>query len=112
MQILDEERPAGAAADLIALDSPFMSEPAAAPSIVSALSGVVEPHFEATWAALGDGAVRGWCEASMDTVLRRLQSLQRRLRVMERDRAPFEGRLAWMFFQGSVCSVLTHMQAT
>ena len=56
MQILDEEPPAGAAADLIALDSPFMSEPAAAPSIASALSGVVEPHFEATWAALGDGA--------------------------------------------------------
>ncbi|KAI0707595.1 ARM repeat-containing protein [Earliella scabrosa] len=91
VQILDEE-PSMAPADLIALDSPFMSEPVA-PSIASTLSSVVEQDFETTWNSLQSGAARGWCESSMDTVLRRLQGLQRRLRVTERDRPPFEGDL-------------------
>ena len=82
-----------APADLIALDSPFMSEPVA-PSIATTLSSVVEQDFETTWNSLESGAARGWCESSMDTVLRRLQGLQRRLRVTERDRPPFEGMYA------------------
>ncbi|RPD66372.1 ARM repeat-containing protein [Lentinus tigrinus ALCF2SS1-7] len=91
VQILDEEPPMPAA-DLIALDSPFMSEPAA-PSIASTLSSIVEQDFETTWNALESGAARGWCESSMDAVLRKLQGLQRMLRVTERDRPPFEGDL-------------------
>ena len=90
VQVLDEEPSMSAAADLISLDSPFMSEPVV-PSITSTMSSVIEQDFETTWNALEAGAARGWCEASMDTVLRRLQGLQRRLRVTERDRAPFEG---------------------
>ena len=53
----------------------------------------MEQDFETTWNALESGAARGWCDSSMDTVLRRLQGLQRRLRVTERDRPPFEGTL-------------------
>ncbi len=79
------------AADLIALDSPFITEPAA-PSIASTMSSVVEQDFETTWKALESGAARGWCESSIDTVLRKLQGLQRQLRVSERDRPPFEGK--------------------
>lgn len=79
-----------AGADLIALDSPFMSEPVA-PSIASTISSVVEEDFATTWNSLEAGAARGWCESSIDTVLRKLQGLKRRLRVMERDRPPFEG---------------------
>ncbi|RDX56517.1 ARM repeat-containing protein [Lentinus brumalis] len=91
VQILDEE-PSAPAADLIALDSPFISEPAA-PSIASTMSSVVEQDFETTWNALESSAARGWCESSIDTVLRKLQGLQRQLRVSERDRPPFEGDL-------------------
>ncbi|KAI0723998.1 ARM repeat-containing protein [Cerioporus squamosus] len=93
VQILDEEPSIQApAADLIALDSPFMSEPAA-PSIASTLSSIAEQDFETTWNALDSSAARGWCESSIDAVLRKLQGLQRQLRVSERDRPPFEGDL-------------------
>ena len=96
MQILDEEEPApSAAADLIALDSPFMTEPAM-PSIAGTMSGsslIEQDDFDVTWSKLEAGSARGWCEASMDTVLRRLQGLQRRLRVTERDQPPFEGQI-------------------
>ena len=84
------------AADLIALDSPFMSEPAG-PSLASTVSSIMEQDLEATWNSLESGAARGWCEASIDTILRRLQGLQRRLRVTERDRPPFEGTLGCCF---------------
>nr|VWO98042.1 60 kDa chaperonin (GroEL protein) (Protein Cpn60) [Ganoderma boninense] len=96
VQILDEETPpvgiGSVSADLIALDSPFMSEPTG-PSLASTVSSIMEHDFETTWNSLQSGAARGWCEASMDTVLRRLQALQRRLKVTERDQAPFEGDL-------------------
>ena len=69
-----------------------MSEPAA-PSIASTLSSIAEQDCETTWNALESGAARGWCESSMDAVLRRLQGLQRRLRVTERDQPPFEGMM-------------------
>ncbi|KAI0362383.1 ARM repeat-containing protein [Trametes cingulata] len=87
VQILDEET---SGTDLIALDSPFISEPA--PSIASTLS-IAEHDFEATWESLESSTARGWCEASIDAILRRLQGLQRHLKVTERDRPPFEGDL-------------------
>ncbi|KAI0636737.1 ARM repeat-containing protein [Trametes polyzona] len=87
VQILDEEAPAP---DLIALDSPFISEPA--PSIASTLS-IAEHDFEPTWNALESSTSRGWCESSIDAVLRKLQGLHRRLKVSERDSPPFEGDL-------------------
>ncbi|KAL1944674.1 hypothetical protein VTO73DRAFT_3104 [Trametes versicolor] len=87
VQILDEE---ASSVDLLGLDSPFMAEPAL--SIASTLS-IAEHDFEATWSSLESSTSRGWCESSMDAVLRRLQGLQRRLKVTERDRPPFEGDL-------------------
>ncbi|CDO72932.1 hypothetical protein BN946_scf185002.g117 [Trametes cinnabarina] len=88
VQILDED---ASAPDLIALDSPFMSEP---PSIAGTLSTCITEHdFESTWNSLESSPSRGWCEASIDTVLRKLQGLHRRLKVTERDRPPFEGDL-------------------
>ncbi|KAJ2993462.1 hypothetical protein NUW54_g7717 [Trametes sanguinea] len=87
VQILDED---ASAPDLIALDSPFISEQT--PSIASTLSEA-ELDFDTTWNALESSTSRGWCEASMDTVLRKLQALHRRLKVTERDRPPFEGDL-------------------
>ena len=109
MQILDEEEPVpSATADLIALDSPFMSEPAI-PSIAGTMSGssvVEQDDFEGTWNKLELGAARGWCEASMDTVLRRLQGLQRRLRVTERDRLPFEGEINCLLIRATPLSTI------
>lgn len=35
--------------------------------------------------------VRGWCEASLDIIVRLLQSLQYRMRVIATDQPPFEG---------------------
>ncbi|KAL7283586.1 hypothetical protein ACG7TL_003021 [Trametes sanguinea] len=87
VQILDED---ASAPDLIALDSPFIPEPTQ--SIASTLSEA-EHDFESTWNALESSTSRGWCEASIDTVLRKLQALHRRLKVTERDRSPFEGAL-------------------
>jgi len=37
--------------------------------------------------------VRGWCEAPLDMIVRLLQSLQYRMRVIATDQPPFEG--AW-----------------
>ncbi|OSD08617.1 ARM repeat-containing protein [Trametes coccinea BRFM310] len=87
VQVLDED---ASAPDLIALDSPFIPEPTQ--SIASTLSEA-EHDFESTWNALESSTSRGWCEASIDTVLRKLQALHRRLKVTERDRSPFEGDL-------------------
>ncbi|KAI0372895.1 ARM repeat-containing protein [Pilatotrama ljubarskyi] len=94
VQILDEETSVSfrsrEESDLITLESPFLSEPA--PSIASTLS-IAEHDFETTWNSLESSTARGWCEASIDAILRRLQGLQRRLKVTERDRPPFEGDL-------------------
>ncbi|KAI0672983.1 ARM repeat-containing protein [Trametes maxima] len=95
VQILDEEPPAN---DLIALDSPFVSEPA--PTIASTLC-IAEHDFEVTWNDLEPSTSRGWCEESTDTVLRRLQGLRRRLKVTERDQPPFQGDLKVVLCPGT-----------
>ncbi|OBZ69200.1 AP-3 complex subunit delta [Grifola frondosa] len=89
-QIMDEED-AASHVDLIALDSPFISEP---PAIRSTAPRVmVEYDFESTWNKLETHQVRGWCDAPIDAVLRRLQDMQRRLIVIEADMPPFKGDL-------------------
>lgn len=72
--------------DLIAFDSPFMSDPP------YTSSSDTEPDFESTWNSLQDSNARGWCEASIDVILRRLQGLQHRLTVIAADLPPFEGK--------------------
>lgn len=69
--------------DLIALDSPFIAEPTKEESI--------DADFKAAWDSMENGNVRGWCEASLDMIVRLLQSLQYRMRVIATDQPPFEG---------------------
>lgn len=70
-------------ADLISLDSPFITDP---PEIQSE----VDLDFESIWNGLEGSDMRGWCEVPMDAVLRRLQHLQHRLSVTPVDQPPFE----------------------
>ncbi|KAI0705845.1 ARM repeat-containing protein [Cytidiella melzeri] len=76
--------------DLIALDSPFLVEP---PMTVSGTSSVVELDFEAAWNKLQNANLRGWCDSPIDVVVRRLQSIQRQMRVTPADQLPFQGDL-------------------
>ncbi|KAF8134583.1 armadillo-type protein [Boletus edulis] len=69
--------------ELIALDSPFMTEPAKEVPI--------DADFMAAWDSMENANVRGWCEASLDMIVRLLQSLQFRMRVIATDQPPFEG---------------------
>lgn len=89
VQILDEDDSA-TRVDLIALDSPFVSEPM---QPISAVLEASEPDFETVWNRLADHNARGWCEASIDAVVRRLQGVQRRLKVISEDQDPFKGEL-------------------
>ncbi|KAL4074160.1 armadillo-type protein [Scleroderma citrinum] len=52
-----------------------------------------EPTFEEVWNSMEKSNVRGWCEVSMDAVVRLLQSLQFHMRVIAVDQPPFEGEL-------------------
>lgn len=71
--------------DLIALDSPSTGTECADNS--------PEPDFEEIWNSMKNSNVRGWCEMSMDAIVRLLQSLQLHMRVIAVDRSPFEGEL-------------------
>ena len=70
-------------ADLIALDSPFLPEPAKEES--------ADADFKAAWDSMENANIRGWCEASLDLIVRLLQSLEYRMRVIATDQPPFEG---------------------
>lgn len=69
--------------DLISLDTVFSEVPVAFPNPV--------PDFEEVWDAMEHSNLRGWCESSMDNVVRLLQSLQHSMRVIAVDQPPFEG---------------------
>lgn len=73
--------------DLIILESPFSSEP-----VDLAASGA-EPDFETIWNAMEPSNLRGWCDSSIDAVVRQFQTLQLAMRVIAADQAPFEGDL-------------------
>ncbi|KII92127.1 hypothetical protein PLICRDRAFT_122418 [Plicaturopsis crispa FD-325 SS-3] len=79
-------------ADLMSFDSPFISDPPVSFSSYAA----AEPNpvdFKATWNSLEGSNARGWCEASIGSVLERLQGSQFTLQVIAADRPPFEGEL-------------------
>lgn len=71
--------------DLISLDTAFSEVPVTFPT--------PEPDFEEVWDAMENSNFRGWCESSMDNVVRLLQSLQHSMRVIAVDQPPFEGEL-------------------
>lgn len=51
--------------------------------------------FQATWETLEQSNSRGWCEMSVDNVVRILQALQLRLRVISTEEPPFQGELVF-----------------
>lgn len=79
--------------DLIAFDSPFGVD-----LIQTTGGGIIDVQqdldFESTWnsdQSLKESA-RGWCDAPMDDVVRRLQRIDRyRLQVTSADTSPFIG---------------------
>ncbi|KAG1878094.1 armadillo-type protein [Suillus subalutaceus] len=71
--------------DLISLDTAISEVPVIFPT--------PEPDFEEVWDAMENSNFRGWCESSMDNVVRLLQSLQHSMRVIAVDQPPFEGEL-------------------
>jgi AP-4 complex subunit epsilon-1 len=75
--------------DLIALDSPFISDP----SESLATSQDDTSDFENVWKALENNNARGWCEVATDVVVRRLQGLRLDMKVIPIDRPPFEGQI-------------------
>ncbi|KXN90161.1 AP-4 complex subunit epsilon [Leucoagaricus sp. SymC.cos] len=80
--------------DLIAFDSPFEVEPGQ--TEVSGIKSAQEVDFESTWNSDQDLqlSARGWCDAPMNDVIRRLQGIdQHRLQVTPTDVPPFMGDL-------------------
>ncbi|KAJ6593663.1 ARM repeat-containing protein [Mycena capillaripes] len=76
-----DTRPAEtSAADLIAFnDSPFISDPPAG-------------DFENIWNALDESSgTRGWCDVSLEDVIKRLESLEDTLKVISVEELPFIG---------------------
>ncbi|KAG5652477.1 hypothetical protein H0H81_004885 [Sphagnurus paluster] len=59
--------------DLIALDSPFVSDPPDATPDVD---------FKDLWEAIGDGDARGWYDASVEKVIERLQGLRNKITAL------------------------------
>lgn len=87
-------------ADLIALDSPFISEP----PVDSQASSGVEVDFESVWNRLQHANLRGWCDSPIEVAVRRLQGLQRKMQVISTEAVPFIG----ISFPMSTCTDLTH----
>lgn len=73
--------------DLMTFDSPFISDP---PDSNSNVSGVAL-DFEGTWNAQEGYNSRGWCDVSIDTLVRQLQGFHHRLQVTAVGLPPFEG---------------------
>ncbi|KAI6125691.1 armadillo-type protein [Pisolithus croceorrhizus] len=71
-------------ADLIALDSPFIADH---------VDTRPEPDFEERWNSMQNSNLRGWCEASTDTIVGVLQTLQVYMRIIPVDQPPFEGEV-------------------
>ncbi|CAL1705101.1 unnamed protein product [Somion occarium] len=86
VQVLEEDELASQA-DLISLDSPFVSEP------ITSICSFLEPDFETVWNSLASSNTRGWYDSPMDVLVRKLQSLQKPLRVTPADQPPFIGDL-------------------
>lgn len=75
---------------------------------MSGTSSVTELDFELVWNKLHHANLRGWCDSPIDFAVRRLQSIQRRMRVIATDQLPFQGQLPQEFFF-DVCRSLMHL---
>jgi AP-4 complex subunit epsilon-1 len=74
----------GQAADLIAFnDSPFISDP----------SAETPSDFESVWTSLDESSgARGWCDVSLEDVIKRLESMEDTLKVISVEELPFKGK--------------------
>jgi len=81
-------------ADLISLESPFIAEPKSGEVRVPEASDENQ-DFASVWDAATVFSARGWCDGTLDVVVRRLQGLgfPRGLSVLPADQPPFEGDL-------------------
>ena len=82
--------------DLITLDPPFPPD-SDDPGRIGSTEEPMANHddFEDIWNSFDpSGDLRGWCSASIDNVIRRLQCVERyRLAVIAAEHPPFIGRL-------------------
>ncbi|KAH9930688.1 ARM repeat-containing protein [Fomitopsis serialis] len=105
-------------ADLIALDSPFMSEPVASISDVLGhmrdLNVVSEDDFRQEWDGMSDSNARGWCEASPETVVERLQNASGHwnVRFMPAEQEPFPGDTKVLVQAGQASRALLRIKAS
>ncbi|KAF5385880.1 hypothetical protein D9615_002371 [Tricholomella constricta] len=80
----------GPRVDLIALDSPFVSDPS---DTASGTDADDELNFKDVWESTEEGDARGWYNESIDNAVRRLQGSGLRLQVISVDVPPFIGDL-------------------
>lgn len=78
--------------DLIAFDSPFMSDP---PTIASpGADAAHEVDFERIWNTLENASsARGWCEAGLEDIVNRLRGLELPVQTVAEGSPPFLGEL-------------------
>jgi len=84
--------------DLISLESPFIAEPKAGEVTAPEAGDRDEDQdFTVVWDAATAFSARGWCDGTLDAVVRRLQGLgfPRGLSVLPADQPPFEGRVPY-----------------
>lgn len=93
---MGRERLQAERADLIALDSPFIADPPDPLVSEDPSTSSQSIDFESIWNSLESCNSRGWCERSSDDVVRLLQKLQLRLRVVSADQLPFKGRISFI----------------
>ena len=74
-------------------DSPFVTDHPESPVPLEDIGS----EFEKLWNIFEDTDARGWCGASTDVVVRRLQGLALDMRVIAADRLPFDGRFRCHF---------------
>lgn len=82
-------------ADLITLDSPFIADPLDQIIHEDSSASSQTLDFESVWNSLENSNSRGWCERSSDDIVRLLQKLQLKLRVISTDQPPFNGQISF-----------------
>ncbi|KZT71326.1 ARM repeat-containing protein [Daedalea quercina L-15889] len=119
VNVLDEDE-STTNADLIALDSPFMSEPAASISDVLEVDDIhdsnthLEEKFKADWDSMSDSNARGWCEVSAETVVGRLQNSAEHWSVITTtpEHEPFPGEAKISVQTSQATRALLHIKAS
>ncbi|KAF7375959.1 Adaptin-N domain-containing protein [Mycena sanguinolenta] len=79
------------AADLIAFnDSPFISDPG-----VDSATANASTDFESIWNGFDESSgARGWCDVSLEDVIKRLESLEDTFQVIPTAEVPFRGKFS------------------